>query len=213
MYKRRLAILAIGLIALAATALACGGTAAPTSSPSPTPSPSLSSTPATTSTAQSQSRLLGIVLPSRVSAFVAQFGKPDSIRVPTLDERETSPDGQWFRWRKPSGFVFSVLGDEYGSTPSYRANVRCVQLVATHRNRRTRRYSGSPSTERPSKTCGASWGLQFRSASPSARSPSAITATTCSKYGHAGLFTFFYFNPRGRLIGVAQSTFDMDRAG
>jgi len=156
-----------------------------------------------------ENRVLGIELPTKVSFIVQKFGKPHKIKVPTKAALEGNPEGQWFRWRLKQGTgIFSVLGDEYSTTPNYGANVRFVQYMAVGKTETKTIYGF-----KLNKTLRREVKQKFGGRATACIGNYKTRHQDVLKLVESEQFTYFFFSPSGHLVGVAQSTFDMDIAG
>jgi len=156
----------------------------------------------------SENQVLGIRLATKVSAIVHRFGKPSKIEVPTAAELEASPEGQWFRWRLKDGIEFSVLGDEYSVTPNYGAGVRFIQYMTAGKSETKVVYGF-----KLNKTMRRDVETKFIGRTQACTGNYGAPYYDVLKLTENEQFTYFFFSPSGLLIGVAQSTFDMDIAG
>ena len=154
-------------------------------------------------------RLLGIELPTTVTALTERFGEPSAIDLPTEEDIEmTAVKGQWFRWNlEKKGGQLSALGDAESTAPVKTAEVRFVQLTGWDHGRSTDTIFGFEINRTFQSAVQEKLGPGLERCSGSYRDEPVF------KYIDGNLYDFFFFNESGLLIGVAQSTFDMDTAG
>jgi hypothetical protein len=150
-----------------------------------------------------ENRILGIELPTHVSALIERFGMPQEIEVP---EDDPSPWGQTFRWSlQGGGDTLKVLGDDYSSTPNYRAEVNLIELRTTEDGSRTKTIYGFEFNKTLRRE------VEEKFEGHIERSPSYYESWGGNlKLTEEGLFTHFFFGTDGRLIAVSQGTFDRD---
>jgi hypothetical protein len=157
--------------------------------------------------------ILDIHLPTKVSAMVDKLGPTGNVEVPTPKELAGTPQGQWFRWNLSNGLgkkvaVFSVLGDEYSLTPNYEASVRFISYMATKDN-----HADVLDDFKFNKTTRKDIENKFRGHTLLCKGNYGKWPGGVIKVPEEEGFTYFFFSPAGVLTGVAQSTFDMDKAG
>lgn len=227
MSARRKFALMIAFAALAATVGAGTGcsdspavssTASETTSSSTPPvvtrTPKPSPSPSPTAAASSRSRILDIDLPTDVTAVTARLGKPDAVQLPGGDD--PSSWGQWFRWeQQDKSAVFAALGDDYSpDTPDFGATVRFIELRA--------KAGGGAKETIHGFTLNRTFRAEVEKALGGVLQPSVLYKRTelasdglyrdALKYERDRLFTYFFFGVEGRLVGVAQATFDVEGA-
>ena len=157
----------------------------------------------------SENQVFGIELPTKVSSIVQRFGKPYKIKVPPKAALEGNSEGQWFRWRLKHGAgIFSALGDQYSTTPNYDANVRFVQYMAVGKTETEAIYGF-----KLNKTLRGEVEQKFGGRASACTGNYKARHQDVLKLIESEQFTYFFFSPSGHLVGVAQSTFDMDIAG
>jgi hypothetical protein len=148
--------------------------------------------------------LYGIHLPTTAHELEQWLGHPDRI---DLSADVPNPDGQWFRWGiGRSSDTFSAMNDQYDGKANLRSRVWFVELRANRRGVARRTLLGfvfnRTTKARVKRTFGGRlvacrgrfgpWNL---------------------KYYHKGLWTYFIFSSRARLVGIAQGTSDLDSSG
>jgi hypothetical protein len=157
--------------------------------------------------------LLGMTLPTHISAIVSKFGKPTSVELPSEESLQTTPWGQWFRWKQHStGYTVTALGDEYSRTPNHGAGVRYVELKVGPSKRQAKTLFGFELNSTSRREVVARFGRKLRPSDPNGNFMRAFHEDAMT-YVDGDVFTFFFFGSDGRLIGVAQSTFNPDQAG
>jgi len=155
-------------------------------------------------TQQSEIQIFGVELPTTVSALRKRFGKPDQIDVPR--KHDLCPQGQWYRWSaRQNGVIVSALGDDYSQTPNYKAPVRFVQCMALHEVETKSIYGFELNKTTRSE-------VEKRFDGQTKKCEGNYQKQDVLKLVVGDCFTYFFFTS-SRLVGVAQSTFDMDSAG
>lgn len=155
--------------------------------------------------------ILGVSLPTDMRTLITVLGKPDEVELPPASE--PSPAGQWFRWNPGVKYntVIALGGDYSPTTPNYRAGVGLLGVRANKRgvvtetihgfelNRTTRaQVEESLVGLWPSTFAKGDWlgeGTYFR---------------TALQFLKNDVYTYFLFDARDRLVGVAQATFPVD---
>lgn len=150
-------------------------------------------------------RILGFRLPIPFSTLLAKYGEPDIVTLPTDEELATTPDGQWYEWKLSGRRYVRCLVSEYSRKRDPRAHVELIEtgiapgstggqetiagfvLGATTRRDIELRFGG--------QLCPAVGRWQQRPALK------LVGQQTC---------TYFVFDTSNRLVGVAQSTSDVD---
>jgi hypothetical protein len=153
---------------------------------------------------QSDIEIYGVELPTRVSALRKRFGKPDQIDVPK--KHDLCPQGQWYRWSaRGNGVMVSALGDDYSQSPNYKAPVRFIQCMALHKVETKSIYGFEFNKTTRSE-------VEKRFDGRTIKCEGNYQKQDVLKIAVGDSFTYFFFIS-DRLVGVAQSTFDMDAAG
>jgi hypothetical protein len=158
--------------------------------------------------------ILGIELPTDVASIVATLGKPDTVELP--DGGDPSPWGQTYRWNPQDVFnTFTALGNAYDTLRAdYGAQVNLIALRANKRGFVTKTVHGFElnRTSRPQVEGGLQGVTQTSTLRCLGDCPAGSYYRDALKYEKDGLYTYFLFGAGGRLVGVAQATFDVDMA-
>lgn len=153
---------------------------------------------------QSEIQIYGVELPTTVSALRKRFGKPDRIDFPK--KHDLCPQGQWYRWSaRQNGVLVSALGDDYSQSPNYKAPVRFIQCMALHKVETKSIYGFELNKTTRSE-------IEKRFIGRTIKCEGNYQKQDVLKIVVGDCFTYFFFTS-GRLVGVAQSTFDMETAG
>jgi len=204
-------LIAVGLLSAIILASGCVPGSAQRTSSDPA-EPAL--TPAVAPTAEP---LEGYELPLDVATLEADMGDPSSIERPSADD--PSPWGQWLVWDRPDGTRFRALAGDYSpdSTDST-AGVSYIELRASPQ------LESGTTVATPTIHGFTLNGTDIREVDE------ALPESTPSMmhdrpeldpddvyhasilYEQDGLYTYFFFDDVGMLVGVGQAVFYMDGA-
>lgn len=161
--------------------------------------------------------LEGYVLPLDVATLETDMGDPDSIERPSADD--PSPWGQWWVWERPDGTRFRALADDYSPDSTDRtAGVSYIELRATAQPEpgttvATPTVHGftldGTDIHQVDEALPASVPSMMHDR-PELDSEDAYHASLL--YEQGGLYTYFFFDDVGMLVGVGQAVFYMDGA-
>lgn len=157
-------------------------------------------------------RLLGVRLPGTIARLIAKFGEPDTVRLPS--RADPSPWGQWFRWSPDKKVTFTALGDDYDlRKANRRVYVRLIEVRA-HRGLISSTILGLEFNRSSRSDVGTALGVSTDPSIMADRSELGAGSLYRSalKVEQRGVWTYFVFGKTARLVGILQSTFDVDGA-
>jgi hypothetical protein len=159
----------------------------------------------------STARVLGINLPTTVSYLTTKLGKYDTVSFPAQDKH--SSWGQQFEWKRNDGTSFYALGDDYSSiNANEHAAVKYIELQSSPDKSASDSFNGfllNKSTRNDIE----------KSVTDVKFNESEFTGTrggrekTAIYYQENGIFTYFFFDTDGILVGIGRSTFYINQAG
>ena len=156
---------------------------------------------------ETSNKILEITLPTNISQLVHKFGKPNKIEFPHSDELD--PEGQWFRWNLQGGkFELAVLADDYNPTkPNFKAEVRVIELKTKQSGAKKQTIYGFEFNRTSLEDLQKKFGKQLQKSGSYSWNKNSV------KYWDNDICNYFLLDTKNRLIGIIQSTSDVDAAG
>lgn len=165
-----------------------------------------SASPVAGAAAPAVGNLEGIRLPTTAAALRRRLGRPDAIRLPSVQSLGLTPPPQEFRWvLQPQQDTLSAQNEAYTRTPNYNSPVTYIEIRANNSGLPRKTLLGFVLNRSTQDEVTRRFGGQLVPGG-GAFGPNTL------KYHRYGVWTYFFF-ARGRLIGVGQGLYEADSVG
>lgn len=155
----------------------------------------------------------GLNIPTSVNILLNILGEPNKIVMPI--KNDFFPWGQWYQWDRSNGETIRALADNYSTTQtSPESEVRFIEL-------RVRENTTVIPTIDDLKLNIATRD-DIEKMIPAAKQSMIYERPELNdeklyfdaiEYKNNGIYTYFFFDANGKLVGVGQATFNIDAAG